>query len=48
MKIGFNAKERSQQDWTDLFAMADPKLKIKSIVKPAGSHNSIIEVEFGA
>ncbi|KUJ19347.1 S-adenosyl-L-methionine-dependent methyltransferase, partial [Mollisia scopiformis] len=39
-----NAKERTLHDWTELFAKADPRLKIATVHKPTGSEMSIIEV----
>ncbi|CAJ2513893.1 Uu.00g020120.m01.CDS01 [Anthostomella pinea] len=48
MKIGHNGKERSKRGWEDLFAEADKRFRIESIVQPAGAHDAIIEVVFDA
>ncbi|KAH8593604.1 O-methyltransferase-domain-containing protein [Bisporella sp. PMI_857] len=39
-----NAKERTLQDWKDLFTKADPRLRITSVTTPIGSQMSIIEL----
>jgi hypothetical protein len=38
-----NAKERDVDDWTELFAMADPRFKFLGATQPAGSRMSIME-----
>lgn len=48
MKMGFNSKERSKRDWTNLLAAADPRFQIKSIVRPENAQAQVIEVVFGA
>ncbi|KAK7755829.1 hypothetical protein SLS62_002114 [Diatrype stigma] len=48
MKIGFNGKERSKRDWTNLFASVDTRFRIANITRPDGAHDSVIEVTFGA
>ncbi|TVY82592.1 O-methyltransferase bik3 [Lachnellula suecica] len=40
------SQERSREDWEDLVFQTDPKLEIKSIHRPAGSWDSMIEVGF--
>ena len=47
MMTTFNAKEREIEDWTSLFAQADPRLKLHNVIRPPGSVNSILEVVFG-
>ncbi|KAK6067448.1 O-methyltransferase [Seiridium cupressi] len=44
VKMGVNAKERTQEDWTKLLADADRGFKLASIVTPAHCVHSIIEV----
>ena len=44
MLTNFNAKERDIDDWNALFTGADPRLRIRNVVKPPGSVNSVIEV----
>ena len=39
-----NATEREYEEWIDLFAKVDSRLKIKSVARPDGSLMSIIEV----
>ena len=39
-----NSQERSKDEWVQLVAAADPRLRIASIEKPMGSDDSIIEV----
>ncbi len=39
-----NSQERSEDEWAQLVAAADSRLKIASIHKPTGSDDSIIEV----
>ena len=46
MMTSFNAKEREIEDWTSLFAQADPRLKLHNVIKPPGSVNSIFEFVF--
>lgn len=48
MKMGFNGKERSRRDWTNLFASVDPRFQVVNITRPDGAHDSVIEVVFGA
>ena len=43
MKQLLNAKERSAEDWTQLFYEADPRFKLVKISKPELSEFSIIE-----
>jgi len=38
-----NAKERSDEDWIDLLAQADPRYKYLGHVQPHGSRMSIME-----
>ena len=38
-----NAKERDVDDWTALFAMADPRFKFLGARQPEGSRMSIME-----
>ncbi|KAI0143475.1 S-adenosyl-L-methionine-dependent methyltransferase [Xylariaceae sp. FL1272] len=44
MQLGANAKERTRDDWARLIAEADGRFAIKSIVTPAHSALSLIEV----
>ena len=39
-----NAQQRDMEQWTDLFAKADSRLKIKNVVSPPGSVMSFLEV----
>ncbi len=39
----FNAKEREVEDWRNVLQKADPRLEIKAIRRPDGSHHSVIE-----
>ncbi|KAI0538446.1 S-adenosyl-L-methionine-dependent methyltransferase [Xylaria digitata] len=48
MKVGFNGKERSKHGWESVFAEADKRFRIESIVQPEGAVDAIIEVVFGA
>ncbi|KAI1144307.1 S-adenosyl-L-methionine-dependent methyltransferase [Hypoxylon sp. FL0543] len=48
MMAGFNGKERSKSGWETMLAMADERLRIANIVRPAGAHDSIIEIVFDA
>jgi hypothetical protein len=38
-----NSKERDVNDWTALFAMADPRFKFLGAKQPAGCRMSIME-----
>ena len=40
-----NAKERTEEDWKDLFQRVSPSLVVKALVKPNGSAMSVIELE---
>lgn len=40
----FGAKEKELSDYEQILEDADPRLRIKSVVKPFGSVNSIIEI----
>lgn len=44
MKHVFNGKERDADEWANLLAQVDPRLKIQSIKSPPQSMLSIIEV----
>jgi hypothetical protein len=44
MKIVFNAKERSRDDWYALFTAADKRFRVVSIHTPPGAGVAIIEV----
>ncbi|KAI1384763.1 S-adenosyl-L-methionine-dependent methyltransferase [Hypoxylon trugodes] len=48
MKSGFNGKERSRKGWENLLALADERLRIVSVTKPEGAHDSVIEIVFDA
>jgi len=48
MKVGFNGKERSRRGWENVFAEADKRFKIQSIVQPEGASDAVIEVLFSA
>ena len=41
-----NAKERSQEDWLELFRKADSRFSVKAFRKPLGSATAVIEVVF--
>lgn len=43
MKELLNAKERTSEDWKQLFHDADPRFKLLQIKKPPASELSIIE-----
>ena len=44
MKLSCNAKNRTRQEWYDLFARADEKFKVVSIETPPQAALAIIEV----
>ena len=44
MLQAFNSKERHLDDWKDLLALADPRLKLIHVVQPFGSAMSVLEV----
>ena len=46
MMMDFNARQRELWEWEDLLATADPRFKLKNVVKPPGSLQSIMEVVF--
>ena len=46
MMTAFNFRERERADWEALFTSADPRLKLRNVVKPEGSVNSVMEVVF--
>ena len=48
MKVGFNGKERSRRGWEAVFAEADKRFRIQSIVQPKGAVDAVIEVVFDA
>ncbi|KAI1413649.1 S-adenosyl-L-methionine-dependent methyltransferase [Hypoxylon sp. FL1857] len=48
MMAGFNGKERSKSGWETLLAMADERLRLANVIRPAGAHDSIIEIVFDA
>ncbi|KAI0180792.1 S-adenosyl-L-methionine-dependent methyltransferase [Hypoxylon sp. FL1284] len=48
MKCGFNGKERNRRNWETLLASVDARLRIASITRPEGAHDSVIEVTFDA
>lgn len=39
-----NARERTLEEWTTLFAQADPRLNFRGVKQPPGSRLSILEV----
>jgi 6-hydroxytryprostatin B O-methyltransferase len=41
-----NTQERSAEDWQEVVALADPRLKILGIHKPSESWDSLIEIGF--
>jgi 6-hydroxytryprostatin B O-methyltransferase len=43
MKQQFNAKERSADDWKDLFEQADERFRLNRIINPPGSILAVIE-----
>ncbi|KAL8819567.1 MAG: hypothetical protein Q9191_007708 [Dirinaria sp. TL-2023a] len=48
MWAGHNGKERSLDEWTALFELADPNFEIVGVMKPTGSRLSIIEARWRA
>lgn len=46
MMTAFNAKERTKDDWVDLFHEADKRLVVKQFLQPRGSNLALIEVVF--
>jgi 6-hydroxytryprostatin B O-methyltransferase len=44
MMVVVNGKERTRQEWDELLALADPRLKIVSVKQPQYSVASIIEI----
>ena len=46
MMTHFNGFEREIDEWKALVTQADERFKIKSITKPTGSTNSLIEIVF--
>lgn len=40
----FNANERAIEDWRDILATVDKRLKLESVVRPAGSILSVLSV----
>ena len=46
MMTTFNAKERERADWEALYSAADARLKLKSVVRPEGIAQSVMEVVF--
>ncbi len=44
MMISFNAVERDLEGWKELCAKADQRLKIKNVVTPPGSAQSVMEI----
>jgi 6-hydroxytryprostatin B O-methyltransferase len=47
MLQAFNSKERDLDDWKDLIAAAEPKLKLVGVVQPVGSAMSVLELVMG-
>ncbi|MBH1945566.1 hypothetical protein I5L01_15195 [Erythrobacter sp. YJ-T3-07] len=48
MKMAFNGKDRSRQDWMNLFKEADQRFHVVSIETPPRSALAIIEVVWDA
>ncbi|KAF2828333.1 putative O-methyltransferase [Ophiobolus disseminans] len=46
MKQSFNSKERSKEEWVELFRVADERFQLKSITCSPGSLLSVIEVHW--
>jgi 6-hydroxytryprostatin B O-methyltransferase len=46
MMGALNSKERTREDWIELFKRADPRLSVKDFVTPPGAATSVIEVVF--
>ena len=44
MMLCYNAVERDLEGWKELFARTDKRLKMKSVVTPPGSAQSIMEI----
>jgi hypothetical protein len=44
MMLSFNGIERDLKGWESLFAQVDKKLKLKSVVTPSGSSQSVMEL----
>lgn len=41
-----NSRERELDDWIQLLAAADPRLRLKNVVQPTGSLMSVMEVTY--
>ncbi|KAI1318291.1 S-adenosyl-L-methionine-dependent methyltransferase [Xylariaceae sp. FL0255] len=46
MKVAYNGKERSKKGWEAVFAEADSRLRLVSVVQPKGAQDAVIEVVF--
>ena len=44
MMLVYNAVERDLEGWKALYAKADERLKLKSVVTPSGSAQSVMEL----
>ena len=48
MMTVLNAKERTKEDWIELFERADKRLKVKNFVSTLVPTDTLIEVVFNA
>jgi hypothetical protein len=46
MMAVLNSKERTQEDWEELFKKADPRFSVRNFVTPTGASSTFIEVVF--
>ena len=46
MMTAWNSKERTEKDWRQLFAQADPRFEFVGVKRPRQSELQIIEVVF--
>jgi hypothetical protein len=44
MELAVRGKERSVEQWTELFKAADPDLKVNSITQPQDCAYALVEV----
>ncbi len=44
MMVQFGSKERTLEDWTKMFEMAEPRLRLVRLVTPTGSADSLMEL----
>lgn len=44
MMVQFGSQERTLEDWTKLFEMAEPRLRLVRLETPEGSADSLMEL----